>query len=62
MRGPQVLFPLGAGPHTINAKQALAARQTGAREWTAQTRSGPLRFVPFPETGDAIYSTYLRLL
>ena len=61
LRGPLVLFPLGAGEQHLSQKEALAARQTGSREWTASTRQGAVRFVPFTELGDAMYSTYLRL-
>ncbi len=61
VRGPLVLFALGAGPHQVSRKAALAARQTGAREWTVATRKGPLRLVPFTEVGDSAYATYLDL-
>ena len=61
MRGPLVLFPLGIGPQQVRAPDVLAARQTGAREWTAETRGGRVRFLLFTEVRDETYSTYLRL-
>ena len=61
VRGPLVLFPLGDTPRKLHRQDLLAARQTGAREWTVSMRSGPIRFVPFTEVGDALYSTYLEL-
>ncbi len=61
MRGPMVLFPLGAGPHAVHAVDALGAKQTGARAWTVKTRAGDVRMAPFTEIGEETYSTYLRL-
>ncbi len=61
MRGPLVLFPLGAGPHRVSQAEALAARQTGARAWVMQTQLGSVQLLPFTEVGEQMYSTYLRL-
>ena len=60
-RGPVVLFPLNPGTLKVAERDALAARQTGAREWTISTPSGPVKFVPFTQVGEATYSTYFKL-
>jgi hypothetical protein len=59
--GPQVLFPLAAGPLTATTAQLLAAQPAESSEWQTETDQGPVKLAPFPSIGDRIYSTYLRV-
>ncbi len=61
LRGPLVLFPLGAGPLTIREADALRARQNGAHEWTVAAAGRSVRLVPFTDVGHETYSTYFAL-
>lgn len=66
MVGPLVLFALrssapGTPQPAVTRAQALAATQVSGKEWRIETSGGPIKLVPFPETGDSAYSTYLKL-
>ncbi len=59
VRGPLVLFALGAAPTGITRKELLGAQPAGGRrdEWVA----GGMRLRPFTSIGDEGYSTYVRV-
>ena len=59
LRGPLVLFPLGARMSGISRSQLLGARRVERAEWLAEPAGVTL--VPFTGVGDASYSTYLRV-
>lgn len=61
MHGPLVLFAMTDTQPNITGRQALAARPTGNGEWTIETGTTSLKLVPFPNVGDAPYTTYLKL-
>jgi DUF1680 family protein len=63
MQGPLTLFALGDAPASFTRQQLMAARQTsaGAREWTVQSASGPVRFVSFPVIQNEKYRLYHEL-
>ncbi len=64
LRGPQVLFalrdPWESGVLSVPVDALLSAEQTGASEWMVRTATGPRRFVPWPELGDRMYTTYVK--
>ena len=64
LRGPQVLFairdPWESGVLSVPVDALLSAEQTGTSEWTVQSADGPRRFVPWPEIGDRMYTTYVK--
>ncbi len=61
MRGPLVLFALGADKPSFSRKQLLAVRQIEASQWLAESAAGSVKFAPFTAVGDSAYSTYLRV-
>ncbi len=66
LRGPQVLFairdPWETGALSLRSDALLRAEQTGASEWMVRTPTGPRVFVPWPEIGDRMYTTYLKAI
>jgi uncharacterized protein len=61
MRGPLVLFAVGAERPAVSRSQLLAVRQVEASRWLAEGAAGPVTFAPFTAVGDMTYSTYLRV-
>jgi len=60
MRGPLVLFALGADRPSVSRKELLAARRLGDSEWLVEGAAGSLKLAPFTGVGDSAYSTYLQ--
>ena len=64
LRGPQVLFALRdsweSGVLNVPVDRLLSAEQTGEQEWAVPMPTGPRRFVPWPELGARMYSTYVK--
>ena len=62
--GPLVLFPVRrpgeSGPLALTRTALLAAKRTGAAEWTVEDAAGPRTLVPFSELGARLYSTYIQ--
>lgn len=59
MRGPLVLFALGAERTSVSRKDLLAARQVEASQWLVEGAAASLKLAPFTGVGDSAYSTYL---
>ncbi len=66
LRGPQVLFAIRdaweSGVLSLSADSLLSAEQSSESEWTVKTPTGPRRFVPWPEIGDRMYTTYMKAI
>jgi len=60
MRGPLVLFALGADRPSVSRKELLAARRLGDSEWLVEGAADSLKLAPFTGVGDSAYSTYLQ--
>ena len=64
LRGPEVLFairePWESGNLSMKPESLLGAEQTGPREWTAHTATGPRILVPWSEIGSRMYTTYMQ--
>ncbi len=61
MRGPLVLFPIGAGQQKLPEKTLLAAERTAPTEWLIHAPAGDIQLRPFTAIKDENYSTYIQL-
>ena len=59
--GPLVLFAIADTPPSATARQLLAAKKTGQREWRVETPRGSMSMLPFIAIEDQAYSTYLTV-
>lgn len=65
LRGPLVLFAIGAAPLSklaVAREELLAAARVDGPNWEVTTRSGGVvKMRPFTAIGDEQYSTYLTV-
>jgi uncharacterized protein len=61
LSGPLVLFAITKDPSVAKRSELLAARKIGPREWQAETASGPMKMISFPDIRDERYTTYLKV-
>ena len=62
VRGPLVLFPIGAETPAVSRQQLLSATRVAQQTaWTAASASGQLPLLPFTAIADQTYSTYIRV-
>ena len=58
LSGPVVLFATTNDPLTLDRKKLLAAKKLGQQIWQVETRSGPVKLLPFTAISEESYSTY----
>ncbi len=61
MRGPLVLFRIGASSAPLREYDLLDAQKLSGDEWLVRSTEGDVRFRPFPSIGEQSYSTYVHL-
>jgi DUF1680 family protein len=61
LRGPLVLFAIGAAPASLTKSELLGAEKTGPQKWQAKTSSGDVDLLPFTAIADESYTTYLKV-
>ena len=60
LRGPLVLFAIGASEPVVTRAQLLAAKRVSEQSWRVETSAAPMMMLPFTAIEDQQYSTYLE--